>query len=394
MPLTDAACRNAKPKDRPFKISDGGGLRLVVTPSGTKHWRLAYRFGGKEKTLSFGSYPKVRLVDARERRDDAKRLLREGIDPGAAMRRQMKARQTPPSDRFEDIAREWHANAKTAWVMAHAERVLARMVHDVFPKIGSMPIDSIEARDVLAMIRAVEARGALDIAKRIRQSVGAVFRFAIATGRAKRDPSADLRGALKPSPRPRHHAALKESQLPEFLMRLDGYDGEPRTRLAIQLVVLTLLRTNEVRFGAWEEVEGLDGDSPLWRIPAERMKARREHLVPLAPQAVAILKALKEMSFSSSFMFPSPGKYGVMSQNTMIFALYRMGYHSRLTIHGLRRTASTILNENGFNRDWIERQLAHSDQDEIRAAYNAAEWLQGRRQMLVWWANRLDELRG
>lgn len=393
MPLTDAICRNAKGREKPYKLSDGGGLRLVVTPAGAKHWRLAYRFGGKEKTLSFGSYPAVKLTEARDRRDDAKRLLRESIDPSAAKRELKRVAHRTTVKTFEAIAREWHENEKGAWVQAHADRVLSRLEHDVFPQFGSAAIDEIEAPDILAMIRLVEARGALDVSKRIRQSVGAVFRFAIATGRAKRDPSGDLRGALKPTPKARHHASLKETQLPGFLKKLDAYDGEARTRLAINLTLLTMLRTNEVRFGRWDELEGLDGEKPLWRIPAERMKARREHLVPLAPQVVAILKSVKAQAANSPLMFPTPGKEGVMSQNTMIFALYRMGYHSRLTIHGFRRTASTILNEHGFNRDWIERQLAHSEQDEIRAAYNAAEWLPGRRDMMVWWADRLDAMR-
>ncbi|HEV7276522.1 MAG TPA: integrase arm-type DNA-binding domain-containing protein [Devosiaceae bacterium] len=394
MPLTDIACRNTKPREKQYKLSDGGGLQLVVTPAGGKHWRLAYRFAGKEKTLSFGAYPTVKLADAREQRDDARKLLRQGINPAELRKERIKAAATEVENTFEAIAREWHENEKGGWVQAHADRVLSRLEHDVFPKMGAKAIDAIEAPDVLAVIRSVEARGALDVAKRIRQSVGAVFRYGIATGRARRDPSGDLRGALKPAPRVRHHAYLRETQLPEFLGKLDAYDGEARTRLAINLTLLTMLRTNEVRFGRWEELEGLDGGRPLWRIPAERMKARREHLVPLAPQAVSILMQIKSEAGKSSLMFPTPGKDGVMSQNTMIFALYRMGYHSKLTIHGFRRTASTILNEYGFNRDWIERQLAHGEQDEIRAAYNAAEWLQGRREMLAWWADYVEKMRG
>lgn len=391
MALTDIACRNAKPAEKLYKLSDGGGLQLVVSPAGSKNWRLAFRYGGKEKTLSIGPYPSVRLSEARERRDEAKKLLREGINPVELKRERIRA-ATAAETTFESIAREWYDNEKGAWVPAHAARILSRLESDVFPSLGAMQIDTIEAPEILAMIRKVEARGALDVAKRIRQCVGAVFRYGIATGRARRDPSNDLRGALRPSPRPKHHAYLRENQLPEFLKKLEAYDGDITTRLALRLTMLTMLRTNEVRFGRWEELEDLNGEKPLWRIPAERMKARREHLVPLSPQAVTTLKAIKKHAAKSPLMFPAPGKEGVMSQNTMIFALYRMGYHSRVTVHGFRRTASTILNEHGFNRDWIERQLAHGEQDEIRAAYNAAEWLQGRRDMMIWWADHLAEL--
>lgn len=240
---------------------------------------------------------------------------------------------------------------------------MSRLEHDVFPAFGFRPIAEIEALEVLEMVRTVEARGALDVAKRLRQSVGAIFRYAIATGRAKRDPAADLKGALRAAPRVAHHAALKLAELPEFLSKLDSYDGAEQTRLALALVLLTFTRSSEARLAEWGELEGIDGEAPLWRIPAGRMKGGREHIVPLARQTLAVLRDLRRFAGGSRYVFPARTKTGVISENTMIFALYRLGYHSRQTVHGFRRIASTVLNEEGFNRDWIELQLAHTPQD-------------------------------
>jgi integrase len=385
MPLSDAACRAAKGRDKPYKLTDGEGLFLLVAPNGTRAWRMAYRFGGKQKTLAFGVYPHVSLTAARERRAAAKTLLAAGADPGVERRRE---RQTAAT--FETIAREWHDTFKASWVPAHAERVLSRIERDVFPFIGSRPITELDAPEILEVLRRVEERGALDISKRLRQSIGAVFRFAIASGKASGNPAADLGAALKPKPKVQHFASLRAADLPDFLERLAAYDGEEQTRLAILFTLHTFVRTNETRFAAWAEFEDLDGTAPLWRIPAERMKMGREHLVPLTRQVVAILRRLRVLAGGGPFVFPSRGKEGCLSQNTMIFGLYRLGYHSRLTVHGFRGTASTILNEQGFNSDWIERQLAHVEGSDVRAAYNAAEWMAGRREMMTWWSNYLD----
>ena len=370
--LSDAACRNAKPTEKQRKLTDDKGLYLLVLPSGGKSWRYAYRFDGKQKALALGQYPAVSLVAARGKRDDARKLLDAGIDPSAEAK----------SDTFESFARRWHDTNKGQWVPAHAERVLSRIERDVFPTLGQRPITQIEAPDVLDVLRKVEERGALDISKRLRQSIGAVFRFAIAEGKAKTNPAADVGDALKPKPKVKHFAALKAADVPALVQAIRAYDGEAQTRLALLLTLHTFVRTNETRFARWSEFEDLDGDAPLWRIPKERMKMGREHLVPLTPQVVAILRELREVNDGDML-------FGGMSQNTMIFALYRMGYHSRLTVHGFRRMASTILNEQGFNRDWIERQLAHVD-DEVRGAYNAAEWLTGRREMMQWWSDYLS----
>lgn len=391
MPLSDAACRNAKGEAKPKKLTDGEGLFLLVQPNGSRLWRMAYRFAGKQKTLAFGVYPHVTLEDARARRAQARRILASGQDPAEHQRAQEREKKIAQGHTFESVARAWHANVSGKWVPEHSARVLSRIERDVFPVIGARPIADIEAPEILDLLRAVERRGALDITKRLRQSIGSVFRFAIAEGRAKRNPAADLVDALKPKPKVQHFASLKANEIGEFLGKLAAYDGEAQTRLAILFTLHTFVRTREIRLARWAEFEGLDGKAPVWRIPAERMKMGREHLVPLTRQALAILRELRAIAGQSPYLLPSDTKEGVISQNTMIFGLYRLGYHSRLTIHGFRGTASTILNEHGFSPDWIERQLAHVEENKIRGAYNSAEWLPGRREMMAWWSNFLDQ---
>ncbi|ESX09916.1 integrase [Mesorhizobium sp. LSJC265A00] len=390
MPLTDVGCRNAKATDRPIKISDGGGLFLLVQPSGSKLWRLAYRFLGKQKTLAFGAYPAVSLRDARSHRDSAKELLAIGKDPSEHKKTEKRRIRVEADNTFEVVANEWFAARQIGWTPGYSERIRRRLEADIFPVIGSRAINQVEPPELLDAIRAVEKRGAVVLAKRLLQVSGQVFRFAVASGRATRDPSQDLRGALRTAGPQKHRAAVKASELGEFLRAIENYRGERSTALALKLVAHTFLRTSEIRFGQWSEIEDLDGPAPQWRIPAERMKSRTEHLVPLTPPVVQILRDLKAQAGTSKFMLPAPTKEGVISQNTLIYALYRMGYHSRATVHGFRSTASTILNEHGFNRDWIERQLAHVERNDVRAAYNTAEWLKDRRVMLQWWSDYLE----
>lgn len=390
MALSDTTCRNAKGKEKPQKLADGEGLFLLVQPNGSRLWRMAYRHGGKQKTLAFGIYPHVTLDEARKRRAEAKKALADGHDPAQHKREAERELKMVAGHTFESVARAWHANVSAEWVPAHTERVLSRMERDVFPAIGARPIAEIEAPEILDLLREVEKRGALDISKRLRQSIGSVFRFAIAEGKAKRNPAADLVDALKPKPKVQHFASLKAGDVGEFLSRLADYDGEEQTRLAILLTFHTFVRTREIRLAEWREFEDLDGKAPLWRIPKERMKMGREHLVPLTPTAVSILRQLKKLAGKSLFVLPSDTKSGVISENTMIFGLYRLGYHSRLTVHGFRGTASTILNEHGFNSDHIERQLAHVEENKVRGAYNSAEWLPARREMMGWWSDFLD----
>jgi integrase len=393
MSLTDVKCRNSKGQSRPYKLSDGGGLYLLVNPDGARYWRLAYRWQGKQRTLALGIYPAVGLMEARVGRDEAKRSLASNVDPSTVKRERKRAAKLATANTFEAVAREWHENWKDGRTPYYAGQILRRLEADVFPAIGRRPIAELEAPELLDTLRKVEKRGALETARRLKQLVGQIFRFAIVTGRAKRDPSADLKDALRAAGEPQRHRAMPLAELPAFLRALDAYSGERQTRLALKLVTLTFLRTTELRGGKWSELENIDENSAQWRIPAERMKMRLEHLVPLSRQAVAVLRELRKLSGSSPNIFPSPGKEGYMSSNTMLYALYRMGYHGRATTHGFRGVASTILNEsNLFNRDWIERQLAHVERNEVRRAYNAAEWLPDRRRMMQWWADHVTSL--
>jgi integrase len=390
MPLTDVKCRNAKGEVKARKLSDGGGLHLLVTSEGAKYWRMAYRWHGKQRTLAIGVYPIVSLAAARQARDEAKRHLGSGADPSAAKKERKREARLSASNTFEPVAREWHENWKPGRTEYYAWQVMRRLEADVFPEVGGRPINDIEPPELLDMLRKVESRGAHETALRIKQLVGQIFRYAIVTSRAKRDPSADLKGALKSPAKTQHHRSMPRDELPAFLCGLEAYEGERRTILALKLVTLTFLRTTELRAGQWPEIEDLDGLAPLWRVPPERMKKRREHLVPLSRQAIPVLKELRSLAGISTFIFPSPSKERCMSNNTMLYALYRMGYHGRATTHGFRSVASTILNENNFNSDWIEMQLAHIEGNEVRRAYNAAEWLPDRRHMMQWWADYLD----
>ena len=390
MPLTDTAIRNTKSREKPFKLADGGGLYLLVNPNGSRYWRMDYQFEGKRKLLAVGVYPAVGLSAARKRRDEAREKLAAGLDPSAEKKAEKRKAKCQASNTFEAVAREWLDRQE--WAAGYTSRVISQIEADIFPALGARAIVEIEAPELLEALRKVESRGALEIAKRLRQICGQIFRYAIVTGRAKRDPSADLKGALKVNGRAKHHRALPKTELPAFLKALSAYDGEAQTKLALQLTVLTFVRTGELRGARWHEFEDLDGPSPLWRIPPERMKMRTEHLVPLSRQAVQALNELRPLCGGSPYLFPSPGKEKVMSNNTMLYALYRMGYHGRATVHGFRALASTTLNEMGFQPDWIERQLAHEERNKIRAAYNHAQHLAERRGMMQAWGDHLVAL--
>lgn len=395
MPLTDTGIRKAKPRAQPYKVSDGGGMYLLVTPKGASYWRLDYRFAGKRRTLALGVYPTVTLSNARVRREDARVLLDKNIDPSIAKKASKRLAKLANENTFEAIAREWLQNQRNRLAPRYRALLLARFEADIFPQIGSRLVTNIDAPELLEALRKVEKRGALETARRLRQICGQVFRYAVATGRATRDPSVDLKGALSSPGRKRGHKAMAREELSQFLADVEAYDGDPRTRLALRLIVLTFVRTSELRAARWSEFENLDAQNALWRIPAERMKMKAEHIVPLAPQAITVLRQLRGQSGSdaSPFLFPSPSREGFMSYNTMLFALYRLGYHGRATVHGFRAMASTALNEMGFRPDVIERQLAHEERNRVRAAYNRAEYLDQRRDMMNRWANYLDETR-
>jgi len=394
--LSASAVRALKPREKPYKVFDGEGLYVLVRPS-CALWQMAYRFGRKPKTLSIGPYPRVSLADARAKRDQAKKILAENCDPIVVMRRRsaMKVEGVIP-DSFEAVAREWHATKKAEWKGSYSDLVLKRLEQNLFPEIGHLHVGNIDAPILLNALRKIEARGTAHVPKKVRQHAGQIFRFAIGTGHAKRDPSADLKGVLKSPPRAKNHASLRARDLPTFFVKLAIYDGHPQTRYGFEFIIRTMVRTVEARFARWPEFEALDKPSALWRIPGERMKMGVEHLVPLTPQVVELLTKLRKFSRNSEYVFPnlqksSRAKSPVVSENTFLFALYRMGYHSRATVHGFRSTASTILNEQEFNRDWIERQLAHVEANSIRGIYNSAEWISGRRKMMRWWSDYLDE---
>jgi integrase len=385
--LSDAKARNAKPRARPYKISDGEGLFLVVMPSGSKYWRLRYFFAGKEKLLALGVYPEIALADARDRRAQARRVLAAGKDPAEAKKESKRLVALRSANSFETIAREWHEKRKHEWAAPTITKTLGRLDRHVLPKLGPRPIAEINAPEVLAMLRTVEAKGTLETARRVMQMCGQIFMYAIATGRAERNPVPDLRGALK-TPVVAHRSFLNANELPEYLEKLAAYDGGLQTKLGLRLLLLTFVRTRELRAAQWNEI---NWDKAEWRIPAERMKMKELHIVPLSTQSIETLRDLQKHTGNREHLFPnqhSPATF--MSENTMLYALYRMGYHSRATGHGFRSTASTILNEHGFRADVIERQLAHSERNNVRAAYNHAQYLPERRVMMQWWADYLD----
>lgn len=388
--LSHTAVRNAKPKPKPYKMSDGEGLFLLVTPSGSKYWRLKYFFAAKEKLLALGVYPDVSLADARERRAQARKELAAGRDPGEVKKEEKRLLIQKHENTFEVVAREWHQNRLPKWTPSHATRTLKRLELHVFPRLGTKPIADITSQEVLSVMRRIEPRGA-DITHRMLQVCGQIFAYAVITDRATTNPAAMLRGALKPLVK-KNRAYIKPNELPEFLKHLDGYEGALQTKLAMKFLMLTFVRTGELRGAEWNEI---DWDKAEWRIPAERMKMRESHIVPLSRQAMAILRELRDLTGHGHYVFPNQHKpAGHMSENTILYALYRMGYHSRATGHGFRSTASTILNEHGFRPDVIERQLAHCERNQVRAAYNHAQYLPERREMMQWWANYIDRLAG
>jgi len=388
MPLTDAVIRKAKPRAKPFKLSDSGGLFLLVQPSGSKWWRYKYRIGGKEKLLALGSYPETPLALARKQHFEARELLAAGKDPGEVKRQAKRVAVVKAGNNFEAIAREWLGQNSHQWSPLYSTDVQKRLENHIFPRLGHRALAEITTPDILDVLRVIEKKGALDMAQRMMQVCGQVFRYAITTGRAERNPVTDLRGALK-TPVRKNHAYLKADELPEYLQKLSAYDGGIETKLALRFLLLTFVRTVELRGAEWTEV---NFDKAEWRIPAERMKMKDQHIVPLSTQTVGVLEELKKHTGSRQFLFPNQNKpSGFMSENTILFALYRMGYHSRATGHGFRATASTILNEHGYNADVIERQLAHVERNKVRAAYNHAEYLPERRKMMQWWADYLDK---
>ena len=384
-----AVCPPGKPRVR---LADGHGMYLEVTAAGGKYWRMKYRHVGKEKRLALGVYPAVSLAEARKKRDKARNDLVEGEDPGQTKRDAKLARALLDATTFEKVARQWWEHWKGPRSPRHAEYVLRRLEVDVFPVLGSRPIAEVTAPQLLAMAKRIEARGALDIAKRSLQTCGQIMRFAVAHGVIERNPSADVKpsDALKPR-RKENYARLDAKEVPELLRKIEAYQGSSYTRLAMKLMAYTFVRTGELIAARWEE---FDLEAGEWRIPASRMKMRLPHIVPLAPQAIEVVQALQTLSTGRSLLFPGERDHErPMSNNTILAALKRMGYAGRMTGHGFRGIASTILHEQGYPHHLIELQLAHQERDQVAAAYNHATHLAERRAMMKDWAAHLDKLR-
>ncbi len=392
MSLTDRGIVNLKATGKQHKHFDGGGLYLLVSPAGGKLWRLFYRINGKEKLLSFGKYPAISLKMARQLRDEAKELIAQGIDPAERKKQAKVVEQELVLNTFENIAREWHDKFKDRWTEKNAKVILARMQRDIFPHIGSIPIRELKAPQLLDVARRIADRGALDYAHRALQYCSMVFRYAIANGKAEHNIVADLRGAL-PTARVKHHATIVDpKKIGELLRSIDSFDGYFPVACALKLAPLVFVRPGELRCAAWDE---FDFDKAEWRIPAARMKMKEQHIVPLAHQSMEVLDALRRNTGHGPLLFPSIRSTSrPISDNTVNSALRRLGYtKEELTGHGFRSMASTLLNELGWNRDAIERQLAHGERNAVRAAYNFAEFLPERRKMMQAWADYLDELR-
>jgi integrase len=392
MATTDTKIRNAKPKDKQFKLFDTDGLFLLVSPAGGKWWRFKYRFGGKEKLISLGTYPEVSLSQARARRDAARKQVADGIDPSLA-RKALKAAKTQDANTFEVVAREWHTKFTPSWTPGHAATIVRRLELNVFPWIGARPIIHIKAPELLMVLRRIESRGALETAHRVKIICGQVFRYAVATGRAERDPSADLRGALPPV-KPKHLSAITDPEKVAGLLRaIDDYVGSFVTKCALKLAPLLFVRPGELRQMEWSEI---DLDAAEWNIPAEKMKNRQPHLVPLARQSVEVLRELYPLTGTGRYVFPSartPRR--PMSNNAVLAALRRMGFEKdEMSGHGFRAMARTILDEVlQIRPDFIEHQLAHAVRDPLGRAYNRTTHLPERRKMMQNWADYLDGLK-
>lgn len=393
MALTDTAIRKATPHDKPYKLSDGGGMYLEVMPTGAKYWRLKYRVAGKEKRFALGVYPVVSLASARQGREEARKLLLQGVDPSAARQEAKQARAEVialAGDTFETVGREWMGRQEVADVTANKTRWILETF--LFPEIGRRPISEIASRELLAALRKIEESGKLETAKRAKIKAGQIFRFAVLEGKVKTDPTTSLRGALKP-PKNRHHAAITDPvKVGELLRAINGFTGQPVTLAALKLAPLVFVRPGELRHAEWAEI---DLEGAMWRIPPERMKMKAAHLVPLSKQVLMILQELHPLTGASRYVFPGLRSASrPISENTVNAALRRLGYSSdEMTGHGFRSLAATRLNEMGWNSDAIERQLAHAESNKVREAYtHAAQYLDERKRMMQAWADYLGKL--
>lgn len=393
MPLTDTGIRRAKPTDKTQRLADGGGMYLEIAPTGGKWWRLKYRFGGKEKRLSLGTYPDTGLADARSKRESARKLLAAGVDPSEHRKATRAAGEERTANSFEAIAREWFGKQKPGWVDGHASKVLLRLENDLFPWLGKRPIADITAKELLTTINRIVDRGAVDTGKRALQNCGQIFRYAVVTGRAERNPAADLHGALPPIKQTHLAAITDPNKVGGLLRAMEAYSGSFVTKSALRLAPLVFVRPGELRHAEWAEI---DLDKAEWNIPAEKMKMRQSHLVPLSGQSLAILRELHPLTGNSRYVFPGAHSHKrPMSNNAVLAALRRMGFDKdEMSGHGFRAMARTILDETlHFRPDFIEHQLAHAVRDPNGRAYNRTAHLAERRKMMQAWADYLDTLR-
>lgn len=391
-PLTDLQIRSAKAPEKEVKLFDGGGLFLSVTPSGGKLWRLKYRFGGLEKKLSLGAFPAVSLADARREREKVRQFLAQGLDPSEVRKEQQRTGQQE-GETFKALAGEWISLQQGAWVPSHTETIIARLEAYIYPHIGARPVSEITPPELLSVLRRIEAKGTIETARRVKQICGQIFRYGVGVGRCERDPSADLRGQLAKKPKVKHMAAITDRKEVAALLRaLDDYAGALVTRCALRLAPLVFVRPGELRGMEWAEI---DIEAALWTIPAEKMKMRKTHSVPLSRQVLAILEDIRPLTGGGRYVFPSARTTArPMSNMAINAALRRMGFtKEEMTGHGFRSTASSLLHEAGWDSTLIELQLAHRDTNTIRAIYNRAERLDERRKMMQSWADYLDALK-
>lgn len=379
--------RRAKPEAKAYTLGDGLGLSLLIEPNGSKSWRFRYRYGGKPKMISLGVYPTITLADARSRRDEARKLVAEGKNPSEVRKEQKLALQTESENAFEKIAREWHQMKSAKWSAGYASDIMEAFQNDIFPYVGTRPVGEIKPLELLNVLRKIEKRRALEKMRKVRQRCSEVFRYAIATGRAEFNPAADLSSALEVH-QSNHFPFLKADEIPDFMRALDGYTGSRLVQLATKLLMITGVRTIELRTALWSE---FDLDNAIWEIPAERMKMRRAHLVPLSTQALDLLNELKTMTGNYRYVFPGRNDLNKpMSEASVNQVIKRIGYGGKVTGHGFRHSMSTILHENGFDSSWIEMQLAHVDKNSIRGTYNHAQYLDKRRVMMQWYADNVQ----
>lgn len=390
--LTDVQIRKTKPAEKPFKIADSGGLFLYVTPSGSKLWRMKFVKGGKEKLLSFGAYPDVALIDARKMRDEARDQLRDGFDPTVRKKIKAAAIATDEQNTFESLAREWARENKARWVKDHHDRVIRSLEIDAFPTLGAVPIKEIKAPHVLTIVRAVEKRGKMITARLIRQRMSAVFNYAMATGRADADPAGALKSVLPPVKSRKQPAVTTIEDAREVMAACERVPGNPISKLCLRFLALTATRPVEARGARWEEFEELDG-FPVWRIPAERMKMRREHIVPMSTQAIDVLDAVREFVGQRRFVFPGERHITEpVGESTLLDTLNRAGFYSRHVPHGWRSTFSTVMNDRfPLEPHIIDAMLAHAPRNQVEGRYNRAEYAERRREMAQAWADLLME---